>query len=214
MAKRRQKFTEEIRQAVDASGLSRYRIAKELGIAESTMSRFMNGQGLGFEYLDALAEFVELLIAAGRKKKSKGRLTMRVFRATYKDRKGRTQEAESWYVEFKDHLDRVRRVPGFVSKAASQELGKNLVRLVQYFKASGGQTDPDLMPWLQALPERLRRKLVEIGLIPAHQSESGKPLTEHLDDFEKHLRHTPNKRGDKNTEEHVRLVMARLRRIV
>ena len=64
MPRRRSKLTDEIRQAVDASGLSRYRISKELGIAESTMSRFMNGQGLGFDYLDALAE--ESKLGGGR----------------------------------------------------------------------------------------------------------------------------------------------------
>jgi hypothetical protein len=139
---------------------------------------------------------------------------MRVFKTTYKDRKRRTKQAASWYVEFKDHLEFIRRLPGFTSKAASLEMGKHIVRLVQYFKGAGGQTDPALMPWLGTLPERIRRKLVGIGLIAAHQSESGKPLKEHLDDFEQHFRHTPNKRGHINTPEHVALVMARLRRIV
>jgi transcriptional regulator with XRE-family HTH domain len=75
MRKQRATLTDEIRQAVDSSGLSRYRIAKELGIAESTMSRFMNGQGLSFEYLDALAGLLDLHIVTGTKPKmkSKGR---------------------------------------------------------------------------------------------------------------------------------------------
>ena len=66
MGKRRVKLSDQIRQAVDASGLSRYRVCKELGIAESTMSRFMSGQGgLSMEYLDALADLLGLNIAAG-----------------------------------------------------------------------------------------------------------------------------------------------------
>ena len=49
--------------AVNASGLSRYRIAKELEIAESTMSRFMSGHaGLSMEYLDRLADLLGLHI--------------------------------------------------------------------------------------------------------------------------------------------------------
>ena len=55
--------------AADASGLSRYRICKTLGIAESTMSRFMNGEGgLGMGYLDALADLLNLNITTGKRK--------------------------------------------------------------------------------------------------------------------------------------------------
>jgi len=60
---RRKKLSDEIREAVAASGMSRYAIAKDLGIAESTMSRFVNGQnGLSMEYLDRLAELLGLHI--------------------------------------------------------------------------------------------------------------------------------------------------------
>ena len=39
------KLSDEIRDAVNASGMSRYAICKTLGIAEATMSRFMNDKG-------------------------------------------------------------------------------------------------------------------------------------------------------------------------
>jgi transcriptional regulator with XRE-family HTH domain len=65
MGRRRVSLSDQIRRAVDASGLSRYRIAKELGIAESTMSRFMAGKGgLSLANLDALADLLNLNIAA------------------------------------------------------------------------------------------------------------------------------------------------------
>jgi hypothetical protein len=74
MAKQRGKLSDEIRRAVDSSGLTRYRISKSLNIAESTMSRFMSGQGgLSMEYLDALAELLDLHIAIGTEQKAKGR---------------------------------------------------------------------------------------------------------------------------------------------
>jgi transcriptional regulator with XRE-family HTH domain len=74
MSTHRAKFSDEIRRAVDASGLSRYRISKELGIAESTMSRFMSGQGgLSMQYLDALAGLLDLHITAGRRRRTNGR---------------------------------------------------------------------------------------------------------------------------------------------
>jgi hypothetical protein len=72
MRKSRLKLSDEIRQAVDASGYSRYRICKTLGIAESTMSRFMAGSGLSMEYLDALAELLDLHLAFGKRPKKKG----------------------------------------------------------------------------------------------------------------------------------------------
>ncbi len=69
MGKERAKLSDEVRRAVDASGLSRYRISKELGIAESTMSRFMSGGGLSMGHLDALAELLGLHITTARRRK-------------------------------------------------------------------------------------------------------------------------------------------------
>ena len=37
---------------------------------------------------------------------------MRVFRATYKDRNGKQKQAAKWYVEFRDHFEKVRRILG------------------------------------------------------------------------------------------------------
>ena len=54
-------LTDQLRQAIHASGLTRYRIAKETGIRESTLSRFCNGQrGLSMKALDTLCEFLGL----------------------------------------------------------------------------------------------------------------------------------------------------------
>lgn len=75
MAKRRVKLSEQIRRTVKASGLSQYRISKELDVSESTISRFVSGKGgLSMEYLDALADLLDLNIAATRKRRQrKGR---------------------------------------------------------------------------------------------------------------------------------------------
>jgi transcriptional regulator with XRE-family HTH domain len=72
MGKQGIKLSEQIRRAVDASGISRYRIAKTLGIAESTISRFMSRQGgLSMKYIDALADLLDLNITKGCKPGSK-----------------------------------------------------------------------------------------------------------------------------------------------
>jgi plasmid maintenance system antidote protein VapI len=57
------KLSDEIRDAVVGSGMSRYAISKALGIAESTMSRFVNGKGgLSMDYVDRLSELLGLHI--------------------------------------------------------------------------------------------------------------------------------------------------------
>jgi transcriptional regulator with XRE-family HTH domain len=72
MAKKRLRFTDEIRQAVNASGLTRYRICQELSIKEAQMSRFMNGKGfLGQANLDALAELLGLHVSAEKPRRKK-----------------------------------------------------------------------------------------------------------------------------------------------
>ena len=50
-------LTEQLRQAIDDCGLSRYQIAKETGIDESALAKFYNGhRGLSLDALNALGE--------------------------------------------------------------------------------------------------------------------------------------------------------------
>ena len=49
--------------AIDASGKSRYRIAKDLVIGEATLSQFMSGErGLTLTVLDRLADYLGLTL--------------------------------------------------------------------------------------------------------------------------------------------------------
>ena len=56
-------FSDQLRRAVATSQFSQYRIAKELGVAESTISRFMSGGGLLLKHIDALVKLLDLRIA-------------------------------------------------------------------------------------------------------------------------------------------------------
>jgi hypothetical protein len=63
-------FTDQLRRAVIDSGVSRYRISVESGIAESVLSRFVRGErGLNSDSIDRLMECLGLEIRPRRKRK-------------------------------------------------------------------------------------------------------------------------------------------------
>lgn len=68
-------ISQQLREAIDASGMSRYRICKQIGLDESTMSHFMAGRcGLQLSTIDRLAELLGLrIVAEERTGKTKGR---------------------------------------------------------------------------------------------------------------------------------------------
>jgi len=71
MTKRGYRLSDEIRAAIDRSGLSQNSIAKELRLHKSAMSRFMADKGgLSMEVLDRLAKLLDFGIAPREKKKA------------------------------------------------------------------------------------------------------------------------------------------------
>lgn len=75
MAKRsNQTLSDQVRQAIDDSGLTRYRIAQDTGIDESALSKFYNRQrGFNSDTLDVLGEYLGLRIVMDRKPTRKGK---------------------------------------------------------------------------------------------------------------------------------------------
>ena len=72
--KRRIRLSDQIRRAVAASGLTRYRISKITGIDQAVLSRFMAGKvGLSMSALDRLADALELDVVTRKQRKTKGR---------------------------------------------------------------------------------------------------------------------------------------------
>jgi hypothetical protein len=64
----RRSFSDQIRDAVDASGLSRYAICKAIGLNQGAMSRFMSGKsGLSLAIIDRIAALLGLEIVTSRK---------------------------------------------------------------------------------------------------------------------------------------------------
>ena len=67
-------LTDQLRQAIRAGKKTPYRIAKETGLAESTLSRFMSGSGLHSDSIDLLAQNLGLEMGERKKmQKQKGR---------------------------------------------------------------------------------------------------------------------------------------------
>ena len=75
MARKRTKLSDQLRQAIETCGKSRYWLSKETGIDEATLSRFMHGKGgLSMPVLDRLGECLGLRITMeGQPDKPKGK---------------------------------------------------------------------------------------------------------------------------------------------
>ena len=70
MKRKRDRLSDQLRRAIDHSGVSRYRICKIIGLAESTMSAFMSGKGgLSLAVMDKIGELLNLRIVAGKRPK-------------------------------------------------------------------------------------------------------------------------------------------------
>lgn len=67
-------LNDQMRRAVKRCGQTRYAIAKETGVSESTLSRFMaSGKGLSLANADRLCEYLGLTLTAKAGKARKGR---------------------------------------------------------------------------------------------------------------------------------------------
>jgi hypothetical protein len=132
---------------------------------------------------------------------------MRLFKTTYRARDGQTRQARKWYIEVRDHLATVRRFPASTDKGQSEALGRQIERMVRC-RAAGDQPDPQLSRWLEQVPDSLRRRFVSIGLLDSTRASAGRPLSEHIEDFEQALRD----KGD--TEQQAKQVVSRVRRVV
>jgi len=68
----RKPLSDELREAVEGSGLSRYSIWQQTGIDQGTLSKFMAGdRGLSIESIDKLADLLGLHICTADAKRSR-----------------------------------------------------------------------------------------------------------------------------------------------
>ena len=68
MTRRKRPLSEQLRQAVENSGLTHYRISKDTGIDPAVISRFMSGKaGMTLASLDKLVAYLDLELTPRRK---------------------------------------------------------------------------------------------------------------------------------------------------
>ncbi len=132
---------------------------------------------------------------------------MSCFQPKYKNQHGKRVSSQTWWVEFRDHLDRRQRVPGFRDQAATRELERRLKRLV-IMRASGAGLDQEMARWIEGLPTKLRNKLGKIGLLERRHVAASQPLSEHLKEFQKALE------AKGSTGRHVKQTVARVKRVL
>lgn len=69
---RRRTFSDELRHAIERSGLSRYELCKRIDLSQSALSRFMSGeQGISLEVVDRVAAALDLHVVVGRSRRTR-----------------------------------------------------------------------------------------------------------------------------------------------
>lgn len=64
------KVSEQLRKAMERSGMTRYEIAKRAGVEQSSLSRFFSGErGLSQDAIDALCALLRLRLVAREPRK-------------------------------------------------------------------------------------------------------------------------------------------------
>ena len=131
---------------------------------------------------------------------------MRLFKQTYRDRQGVVRATGRWYTEFRFD-ERMRRVPLFSDKSSSADGARQIERLMAA-KGAGEAPDAALNRWLETTPQRLRSRLVEIGLLDGRRVASSKALGIHLEDFKAALL------AKGGLPRHAELVYSRARKVI
>ena len=65
-------LSEQLRDAIEKAGVSRYEIAKQTGVSETTLCRFVSGErGISVDAMDAIGLYLGLAIVRPKKRPTK-----------------------------------------------------------------------------------------------------------------------------------------------
>ncbi len=110
---------------------------------------------------------------------------MRVAKPTY-TRNGTQRRSSRWHVHVKIR-GRWERLPAYTDKSASEMLGRRIERLAGR-KSSVTELDDEMLNWIDNLDPEHRAKLMSWGLLDESARAITDPLTDHVDDYARHLR--------------------------
>ena len=101
------------------------------------------------------------------------------------DSEGRksTRLSGKFYAVFQDYAGVLRRLPLFDDRKASEEAARKVDRLND-LRAGGESMPPELSRWVESMPNAIRNKLALWGILSASKVAAGKPLAEHLSDWQ------------------------------
>ena len=92
----------------------------------------------------------------------------------------RRKDSKNWTADLVDHHSRRWRVSLLRDRTASEQVARDLERLVASY-ASTGRTEPDMLKMLRRLPPDLYRKVQERGLVDVEADGMRLTVEQHLD---------------------------------
>lgn len=111
-------------------------------------------------------------------------------------------------IRLRIHDGRVVKIPGDRDEDAARRLGYRVEMLVRA-KANGDAPPAELRSWIDNMPEALSQRLIALGLLEQHRIERLKPLSDHINNYEKVVATRKS-----NTATHAKRQAANVRRLV
>ena len=112
---------------------------------------------------------------------------MKLIRKKFRARDGTQQTAAKYYLEFRDHAGRRRTWAMHDKKKVSEGWAAKIDALMALMVNSEPLT-AELSKWLEGIPQGLRAKLAQVGLIPRQRASSGQGFDTHIESFKRSLR--------------------------
>lgn len=123
------------------------------------------------------------------------------------NRNGKRSESKKFYIQFKDHRDIYRRVPGEVSRKASESLMRNLDLLAQY-RRQAMPPGEELGPWLKALTPKMRRRLAKWGMLDKRAHDAADSIEAIFERWEASMA------AERTSNKQIRLVQGRALKVL
>jgi len=118
---------------------------------------------------------------------------MQLYKAKYKGVDGKKITADSWRLDFIDHMEIRRRWPLGIKNRKTAEAIRAMIEGIVSHKASGQPFRREQNEWIEdACPQDLRRRMADIGLIAIERAAGGRGLSELIDAFSQWIENQGN----------------------